>query len=224
MPLVQAGSATTPGPAASLTVVVTGVAAGNSLVVYVSQAQSNANRTYTAVSDLDGALTQSVYLAANSRVVCMFYKHNVSAGTHSIVITPDLSANFDGLVEERSGLDTSASPITGTFDSVTANTHYCAAVGSIDTTTGADICCACTTAGNVTATVAGTGFTKTANPGSVNIHWQYREAAAAVTDERGEWTSTGTARDGLGSVTAFPLAPGGAAFQAAWARGANALL
>jgi hypothetical protein len=192
------------GTGLTLTPSITGVTGGNSLVVVVVQTTTT-NRSYTATSDVDGAFTSvAEYDPGIGHTLAVLVKHNVTAGAHTVTVTGNGgSPSFDTVVIECSDLSDSATPITSTFAGALGNTHYCAAVGSVDTTTAAFFVCAATLDGTPTTTTPGSGYTEiTSTQGNRFI--QYKREAAGVTDERGEWTHTVTARTERGLIVAFP--------------------
>ncbi len=207
MALVQSVVASSDGasPSASAATL-TSVAAGNTLVVTIAQTTS-ATRTYTVSSNLDGSLTAAVSHNVG-RGAHVFYLHNASAGNHTLTATVSSTViNFEISAQEWSGLDTGASPITGTFDTGSnATGHFSAAVGSIDTTTGAAIIVSAVLNATGSTTTAGTNYTKiTPNGATAQAFFQHYDAASAVTDDRGEWSSS-TARQVVGCMAAFPVA------------------
>lgn len=181
--------------------------------VLVSQPEADATRTYTASSSIDGALGVAAnYLTTGNKACVVLYLHGASAGNHTITASAGGAGSVvaEAVPFYETGLDSGASPIVGTFtDGSNTNTHFNAASGSIDTTTGALIVCtaAFTSAAGVTAKAAGVSPAYTAITTVFNgAFYQYRDAASAATDDRGEWTHTGTARVAGGTMVAFPYA------------------
>lgn len=207
MAFVQTASANISGSTISLPL--TGVAAGSALIVAVAQTGAG-TRSYTAADDVAGSLTSLVsYFPTLARGVQIFVVYNVAAGSHTVTVTQSsTSVTAQATIIEWSGLGTGATAIVGTFDDgAAANTHYCAEVGSIDTTGPCAIICAwgLNSFSGISAYAAGTsGVAYTRATGTPGPLVQYYDAASAVTDERGEWSHTGTNQRGFSAMVALP--------------------
>lgn len=188
----------------------TGVAASSTLIVGISQSTS-ATRTYTVVDSVDGALT-AVQLYNPNRGSHVYVLRGATAGAHTVTVTASGSSGFRIALIEWGGLDALATPVTDTFDDgIDATTHY-ASTSGITTTGGAAIVVVGTlnSATGVSGLDPGADYTEvslsTSGTGAATLaHFvQYRDTGLAVTGERGEWTTTGTARRGASVIAAFP--------------------
>lgn len=210
MSLVQQTTAAGNGSASPA---LTGVAAGNALVAVVSQVAS-AMRTYSASSNIDGALASAVQYNPD-RAVAVLVLRNVSAGNHTVTIAANTgTVAIDVWLFEVSGLDNAASPIiptgNGFTDAGATSTHYSAPAGEIDTAGATWMVSVGAIYFPMTATAAGSSpWTKATTAANVQAFAQYGDFASASTDERGQWTHTGTARKACATMVAFPLASGG---------------
>jgi hypothetical protein len=184
----------------------TGVTSGHALIVSISQSSNAATRSYTVTSDVDGAFPSPAVEYKPGRQIRHYIMHGVTAGDHTVTVTADGATSFLVVLTEWSGLDPLATPITGTFaDASDTNTHYCAEAGDIDTAGPCAIvaCGALNSVTGVTSVDPSAGYTEIAI-GSAISFFMYKDAAAAVTDDRGEWTHAGTARTGYAAMAAFP--------------------
>lgn len=170
---------------------------------------TSAVRTYTVqadngVGEFDDAITSS--FGANI-FAAIRYKHSVAAGNYQITVQANTGTTLvHGLAGYITGLDPAASPIVSSFDDgLATDTHYCGAVGEIDTTTPAAIICGAIFASAPGGSAASGDYTEiVAASSEVRIFYQYKLATAAVTDDRGLYTTTGTQRQGRGLMAAFP--------------------
>jgi hypothetical protein len=189
------------------TLTLTGVTAGNSAIVAISQYVS-ATRTYTASSNLDGSFTSVVAYAPGRRLVLLVL-HGLQAGTHTIAVAANTgTAALEAWAFECEGLDSAASPVfptgNGFDDGANTDTHHSAPIGEIDTTEAAFIVCVGALSGSGVTTFAGSGYTKVAGS-DVKAFCQWRAPLVAVTADRGQWTQTGVDRQGWSTMAAFPL-------------------
>ncbi len=84
----------------------------------------------------------------------------------------------------------------------------------IDTVANALVVVASVLNGAATLTVADGNYNNLNSAATTLILWQYRVASGALTDERGPWTSTGTARRATGVIVSYkPAAAGGGVFN-----------
>lgn len=202
------------GSPATAVLTLNSVQAGEDIIVLVSQASARTSSVYSASSNIDGSFGSAVVnsllsLASSQRGGAILRKKNATAGNHTITVTIDASSTaFDAVAIRVSGLDQSASPITASFDDgSTGLTHYAAAAGSIDVTPDCFIAVAGALPGTVTTRVAGTSPVYTQiTPVGAQTFFQYRDATGPVVDDRGTWTTTGTQRQALSTMAAFPLA------------------
>src|SRR5690606_32712737 len=150
------------------------------------------------------------YQGTTNRRVSIQSFRNHAGGDIAITVTPSGSSTFSAVAIEVSGLDNTATPITGEFsDAGNLNTHHCAAVGEIDTSGAAFIIAA----GALNSPSGVTSVNPTGSYTEIDVGNQgfigYWAAPSAVTDERGQWTSGGTARTGIGAIIAYPAGVGG---------------
>src|SRR5690606_7704826 len=106
----------------------TGVAAGNAVIVVIVQTSAD-NRTYAVSDDVAGAYSNDkFYQGTTNRRVSIQSFRNHAGGDIAITVTPSGSSTFSAVAIEVSGLDNTATPITGEFsDAGNLNTHHCAA-------------------------------------------------------------------------------------------------
>lgn len=202
------------GTPTSAQVTLTGVGAGNTILLRVAQTGAG-TRTYAVSSDIDGILAPLVNYNP-SLGTHVYALRGATAGTHVITVTANTgSVAFYIHAEEVSGLDTSAAVVTGSFlDGANADNHFSAAVGEIDVPgAGYGICTAVlNSASGISAVTAGTNWTATTNAAAVvTAFGQYRIYSGAVADDRGAWTSAGTDRTGTACIAFIPDAAAPAA-------------
>lgn len=195
------------GTPASAQVTLTGVTAGSTLLVRIAQTGA-ALRTYTVNSDVGGGLAQLV--SYNPSLGAHVYAlRGAAAGTHILTATSNTgTAAFYMHAEEVTGLDTTAPVTTGFFlDDANANNHFAAASGDIDVS-GAGygiVTAVLNSASGVSSVTAGTDWTATTNAAAViTAFGQYRIYSGAVADDRGAWTSGGSARTGTACIAFIP--------------------
>lgn len=194
---------TTDSGTGSVTLTLTGVTAGSSLVLKYAQ-NGSASRTYSA-SGFTSAVAYNP-----GRAVGILVRHNEAGGSVSVTLSANTgTAAVRGWLLEVEGLDPLATPIipstNGVVDGSAATSHDCAPAGEIDTTGAAMLFCVGVTDGNVTAFGAGGSYALLGNGGSVREVAQYRTALSALTDHPGAYTSTGTPRTATSTLAAFPL-------------------
>jgi hypothetical protein len=195
--LVQQTTATGAGTASPS---LTGVTAGNSLILLYAQSANN-TRTYSA----------SGYTVVEhfnpTRAVGVLVKHGSAGGTEA----PTLNANTGTVAVycwllEVSGLDAGAA-ITPAADGIsnasTTTAHHCAASGELDTTTGAFLVAVGALSGTSGGFTAATSWTALDAAAITNVNAQYYAASAAVTDDRATY-STVTSRASDNTMVAFP--------------------
>jgi hypothetical protein len=184
----------------------TGVVAGNSLILVYGQ-PSTASPTYSAsgytlVEHYDGGRCQGVLV-----------KHGSAGGTE----TPTLNASSGTALVycwllEVSGLDTGATPITPAADGIsnasTTTAHHCAASGELDTTTGAFLVAVGTLGGTSGGFTAAASWTALTGAAVTTVNAQYYAAGLSVANDRATY-STVTSRGSQNTMVAFPEDTGG---------------
>lgn len=188
---------------ASVDVTINSVVSGNALIAVAIQSSTSA-RVYSASSNVSGSFTKDV--EAHSRTNAILNKRNVASGTHVVTVSMSSgTATFRANVIEVSGLDNSATPVTASHDDgASVSTHNSAPAGSIDTTGASFVVCTGVlgSSAGVSSTTAGATYTEI-DAGSIQFFMQYKAAASALTDDRGEWSSGGTARQNTGAMVAY---------------------
>jgi hypothetical protein len=202
---VSAGAGTASGA-------ITGVAAGNSLAVAVVQYSAATNRVYSATtSNFSGSADfSSVRQYLPGRGAAVLVKHNVLAGSHTITVNADAGTTpMHVWVFEFSEYDgTGATVSAELLEAAATLSHTSAPAGEIDTAQASFVLVAGALSSTVTTSVAGATYEKaTAAPNS-NAFCQYKDAASALTDDAGAWTTTGTARIATSIMVAFPQGAG----------------
>lgn len=200
--------------ASTASITLLGVTPGNMLVGIINQ--SSVNRSWTFSDDNGDTWNPIVNTATDDESNWIANAEGVDGGDTEITATISVSTGSGELVcaeTEPATYDTS-----GTFDDGgTTNSHFCAASTAIDT--AANVICFASgaglsgTMGASGATTAGTNWTEiygtdgNASPRIV----QYRRSDTALTDERGAWSHTGTARQTRGCIASFagPAPPAG---------------
>lgn len=190
-----------------LDIVLNSVTGGNTIIVGVMQPGS-AIRTYQATSNIDGAL-ESVIQNNPNAACCAFVLRNATAGNHTITckVVSYSERPISVAASEHDGLDNVGTIVSGSFyDPASTDFHYSAEVGDIDTLGPSLLVCfgvGTASWGSFTATSPWTGLSTSLNSQYIS---QYQYTASASTDERGEWTSTGTDRRAISVIIAIPLA------------------
>lgn len=184
----------------------TGVTAGSTLVIGLLQAGS-AIRNYR-VNPLDGKGWHRPVFLNPSQAIAVFILEGVTAGNHSITVTPNSGSSFVFLVFELGGVPRVALDTFSVLDeSVNSNSHISAASGTvIDTAADVVIICGGVLSSSASTTVPGTGYTSAHSDAANGYHFQYLTSASPLTDEQGAWAHTGTARQSLGFIISLKTA------------------
>jgi hypothetical protein len=188
--------------------VIPGVTAGNSLVAVAVQYSAATGRVYSATtSNFSGsAAFTSVRQYVPGRGAAVLVKHSVQAGDHTITVNADAGTTpVHVWVFEFSEYDSTGTTVSAELlEAAPTTSHTSAPAGEIDTAQASFVVVAGALSSTVTTSVAGTTYTKaTAAPNS-NAFCQYKDAATALTDDAGAWTTTGTARAATSVMVAFP--------------------
>lgn len=187
--LVQTGTALNVGGGTSGTITLTGVAAGNLLVVYADDIDG-LGATFSISDDQGNTWAQAVHNDNGGYTSSIHYCLNAAAGTTVITVTASTSTAFLAQAQEYSGgtwtLDT-----TSSIDETSTTSHVCSASGSVIDTAGEDVVvCNSTTAdgGNFGTRTAGSGYTGLSSP-TAQCFWQYQIFSTAQANEQGPFTS-----------------------------------
>ena len=186
---------------------VSSAAEGNALVVYIKQ-NASASRTYTVSDNVDGTTgwTKAVAGGASGRIVEIWYKDDIPAGMATVTVTHNQSSgNFITGVSEFSGFG-STMTVEATeelVDATGSTTHYASASGLSTANPALSV-----VIGQMTASFGegnpGTGYTEVTDgyvdPSGI-FEWQISESG--FTNERGQWTQTGTPRSGTNIIALF---------------------
>lgn len=188
--LVQTGTAINVGSGTSGTITLTGVAAGNLLIVYASDVDGTG--VSFSVSDDQGNTWASAVANDNSGYSsAILYCLSAAAGTTVITVTASSSTAIVAQAQEWSGDGTWELDQTSLIDESATTNHVCSVdFRNIDTKGAAVVACNSATAdgGNFGACTPGTGYTELVSPGA-RTYWQYQVFSAATADERGSFTS-----------------------------------
>jgi hypothetical protein len=195
------------------TIAITNVDAGAALVVFYFGTASG-TRTVTSVTDdcgdTFGAPVQTTASYGSARNVAVFIDYSVTGGT-TCTITVDQSGAFTGysiLVVEVNCPTSCAFDVSNTATQATATTHFSAPSGSIDTVADVFVTAGCVGDGNLNTETAGTNFTLLTET-DVGLMAEYRASSGALTDERGQMTSSSARPRSclIGSNKEFAAAP-----------------
>ncbi len=184
----------------SATISLSGVLAGSTIILLISQYGSTTVRTYSAPD-------YSVAVQNNpGRQATILYRTNVPAGDHSITV----SANTGTLAFEALAIEIGPSTFenASTWNSGSTTTvHYCAASGSIDSAADSFL-----VSGGVLHSAQTGGGTKHSSATLIYSNtfalWQYERSDAGFVDERHDWT-TGGGRISVNSCATFVAATTG---------------
>lgn len=196
---VQHNSATT-SAGTSLDVVLTGVTAGNMIVLCIGEDSTSSANTFSATDDVDsGSYTVAGHNYANSdRVSAILYYGNSSGGTVTITVTSASNERFFVTAVEVSNAGSSPVVTYAENDNGTGATKY--ATPATGFSPPADSLVLAVFVCNVppTSYTAGSGYTAIYNAGSTNPNGlvQYREFTSLSTNHRPECTVTDTTRSG----------------------------
>jgi hypothetical protein len=187
----------------SATVTLNGVAAGNSILVAVTQAASG-TRTYSAPN-----FTSEIANNGNGRVAAILRRFNVPAGTNSITV----SANTGTLAISLTAIEVEPLELVATgssTDPTSQTTHDSSSVGL-------DVSIDALLFGAGVLTASGGTVSPASGYSSVGIGTgqmvQYRRADAGVVADKATWSST-NARQGTNVLAAYRSPAGGGSIEA----------
>lgn len=203
-----------------------GVTSGNALIVFATF--KGAQRSLAVQDNVVGATgwTRANQFTGSSTLSEIWFNANHPGGDVTISVTHTLgTGGYVTHAEEWSGFGTAITVEAYANNSETANTHYGAPSPGISSPNPAVSFVTGylgSTAG-VGDMVAGTGYTEIPTKTGItpNAFAEYRVFTTAVTDERGEWSNTGTARQGLTVMVLLSGNAGGSSPQSVTATSGN---
>lgn len=196
-------------------VTVTGVGPANHLAVLLGQTTTS-DRTFSTSDDKGNTWVQAVRIrSTNGNIAEIEHAQNTATGDTLVTVTVGggLSSTFRFFVHETSGVSTSASlDQTSSLDETVATNNHLSSADATVIDTAADVIVYTASVMNAahTATSPGTGYTEI-DSASEQAYFQYRVSASALTDERGAWSGTGTARTAGNTIASFKGDAAGAA-------------
>lgn len=190
----------------SLGITLTGVSAGN--LLYAITNGDTANRNWTMSDDNADTWTQEQEIDdIGADETQISYAKDVTGGNTLITATiSTANGSLSMVVAEISGADT-VTPVGASGQFLRASngtTHFCAITTEIDTPSDVYIAAAGHLNANGDTLTKGASYTELFQFGSLDM-FHYRTSAGALTDERGDWTSS-TARNCQGVIVAFVAA------------------
>lgn len=210
--LQRSSVAAATGTPLTATLTLTSTTSGSTIIVAIAQSGSG-TRTYTVSDDVNPPYSLGVSNnPTNSRGAHVYYKHNNEGGTLTITVVVNVgTAAFDAVAFEVSGLDTAASPVTSSFtDPAVDAAHPCSAdATSIDTTGAAFLVTATALSGVSSTQTRASGWDEGVVGTNGARYFQRYSAGTALSDVRGTWVQTGTDRQGVSVIAAFPVLSGG---------------
>lgn len=207
-------TSTTGTPRTGVITMDTTPAAGNAILVWLIQISAG-TRTYDVTSNHDSGYGSDIISPNTTSRVAAFLKRNIAGGaSYQITLTANTGTiNFVAQAIEIAGLHNTDALVTDfNLDPADSADHYSAPSGSIDVPGGGFMLAfgGLNTTSGVTATVADSaaGWAKTTPaPTDVRMLAEYKIITAALNDERGHWTNTGTPRTGTSAILWIPEAP-----------------
>ena len=187
---------------------ITGVTAGNTVIMLVACTQSGTNTALTAPSGWSTAISIAGPGSGTFRQqVSVFYKENASSGSHSGTVTFNNNSFAAAVICEFSGLKTSGSLDTTNSQTGTATTS--ASTGSATNTQANSlvlaVACVSSDAGSMTglSSPASSGYTNIDGELTEAVHTGYQFSYKNVTSsasQSGSWTWTNNAQYGAAVV------------------------
>ena len=201
--LVQTSTEITVSVDTGGSVTVSGVTAGNLLVLVV--ASTAADDPILSVTDDNGNTWSSAVVNSISGAVArIFYVLSANAGSTIVTVTADVTTDFVAKVQEWSG-GTWTLGNTSSIDEAATTSHVCSATaGEIDTTGEAIIIAnsVCEqSSGTFGALTVGSGYTQI-SASTDAVMWQYQSFTVAESDNRGAFTSANS-RSTAAVIAAF---------------------
>lgn len=204
--VVQTPNVVLAATVSSVQITLPSVTPGNSLIGCVVN-PSSAVRSWDVTDDRDAGSWGTAILFQPNASMQILYRHNVTGGTTVATFTIN-TGTWSGHIFacEVSGLDTVATPVTGSLLEVSnSDDHNCA--GSNVAASDAFVICVGSLNSAATSTVAGSTYTLTPGLASSNQMSQYK--AVSTQNDTGPWHSTGTDRTGRSCMAAFPAPASG---------------
>jgi hypothetical protein len=204
---VTAHNATTPKTASA------GNRSAGDLVVVVIQQISGGSNVYTVSDDKGNTYTKACeQVGASSRYVAIYYSVVTTGGapvTASVAATGGISYGFTVVAATPAASSTVAADAASNFtDGSAGTTHRCGAVGLIDTAADVFVVAGTATDASDGTTTDPTSFTLRQTILAQRGFVWTRESAGALTDERGQWSSTSNC-DSTGAIASFKTVAGG---------------
>lgn len=193
------------------TLTITGVAAGNAILIGLGSTSSG-NRSFAPTSNLDGAMTVSVDDDPTvDRISAIFALMNARAGNHAFDFGWIGGVIVRVRLMEVSGIEATGAISRQYTEPSSTNSHQMAGPSApINTSGGAfffGVGVLKPTTGDQTALGSWNELSLSANGNQ--IYTQYKDEAAAVSNEFGAWQGSGSARIATSTMVAFPHASGG---------------
>lgn len=185
----------------SVDIVLTGVAAGSTLVTTRGSAFS-ASRTFTAFDDVDGAHTLAAESGATLRGAGIFYLENSTGGT--VTVTTKLNTSSGSWRMTTHEIDAS------TFDVADSNvggntTSHVASSSGVTTSAESLMFVAAATNASSGGFTPGSGYTEYYD--ADNVFVQHKASVSSIVGEQGAY-STGSSRNTLAAIASFTIAGG----------------
>ena len=202
---VQDGGVVT-SSGSSLAVTLSGVTAGNAIVVIASRSSAGgASDSATATDDVDaGSYTShGVNYANSNRLTQILTYADCTGGNTEVTVTANsVWSNWGICVSEVSGVGSTLTVGYGENDTVSGATQYATAATGFSPPAGSIIYAGFAKNANAGSFTAGSGYTDLINRPTVApiIHHQYRETASLLTNHRPEHTVGTTFRVGPASA------------------------
>lgn len=199
---VQRPNAVVVSSAASAQLTMPSACAAQNSLVGATHINSGATRSWTVTDTVDAGNWTSTVLYQPTRSFQIHHRHNISAGTPTITWTVN-SGTWSGYVwaVEVSGLDSGASPVTGTLSEGSGTANHESASSAV-VATDAFVICNCCLNSSGTSLSPGSGYA-IAPTVSSNISMIQSKVTASQNDT-GPWTSTSAIRTSQGCMAAFP--------------------
>lgn len=196
------------------TATITGVAAGNSILIGLVSGASG-SRSFAPTSDLDGAMTVSVDDdSGTSRTCAVFALHDASAGNHTFDFGWIGGVSNNVKIIEVSGLDPLGAHLWRQYlEPSSTNSHVMVDPIDLLDTVGAAFFFGVVSLNSSTGDQTALGGYTELSTSNNQFYWQYKEESGAISNENGAWQGSGTARAGNSTLVAFPLAAVGGALN-----------
>ncbi len=179
----------------------TGVVAGNAIIVQVLENDANA-RTFTCNNGGVDTFATAAEVHPGRGSWIIYAVAIAASGSVTVNIVASASCNFTGRIHEVQ--DVTAFDV-GSFlsEGGTSGSHNSSADATvIDTVANVIVFAGGVLTAAATATAIGGGYNSVISGGTTQL-LQWKTSAGALTNERGPWTSSGTARSGVSAIASF---------------------